>query len=77
MALEVKQLLSETEEKMELSAMHLDETLSHIRAGKANVKILDPVRIEYYGSMSPLSGVATITTPDARTIMIQPWEKKC
>lgn len=73
---DVKELLNEAEENMEMAAMHLDESLSRIRAGKANVRILDPIRIDYYGSMSPLSGVATITTPDARTIMIQPWEKK-
>lgn len=73
---DVKELLNEAEENMEMAAMHLDDSLSRIRAGKANVRILDPIRIDYYGSMSPLSGVATITTPDARTIMIQPWEKK-
>ena len=44
--------------------------------GKANVRILDAVRVEYYGSVVPLSNVSTITTPDARTISIQPWEKK-
>ena len=50
--------------------------MAHIRAGKANVRILDAVRVEYYGSVVPLSNVSTITTPDARTISIQPWEKK-
>lgn len=53
----------------------LDESLAHIRAGKANPRILDGVRVEYYGSTVPISNVATITTPDARTITIQPWEK--
>ncbi len=56
--------------------MFLDDALAHIRAGKASARILDPVRVDYYGSMSPLANVATITTPDARTIQIQPWEKK-
>ena len=46
-----------------------------IRAGKANPRILDAVRVEYYGSIVPISNVATITTPDARTITILPWEK--
>ena len=50
--------------------------LWHISAGKASARILDPVRVDYYGSMSPLANVATVTTPDARTIQIQPWEKK-
>ena len=50
--------------------------LSHIRAGKANPKILDCVRVMYYGAPVPLTNVATVTVPDARTIMITPWEKK-
>ncbi len=61
---------------MAASVDFLDEALAHIRAGKANVKILDNVKIDYYGTMTPLSGVATINTPDAKTISIQPWEKK-
>ena len=55
---------------------YLDEQLAHIRAGKANPKILDSVRVMYYGAPVPLSNVATVTVPDARTIMITPWEKK-
>jgi ribosome recycling factor len=61
--------------KMEAAVLFLDDSLARIRAGKANARILDAVRVEYYGSMTPLSGVASITTPDARTIAIQPWEK--
>jgi ribosome recycling factor len=49
--------------------------LAHIRAGKANTRILDGVKVEYYGSHVPLTNVATVTTPDAKTITIQPWEK--
>lgn len=55
--------------------MYLDDALAHIRAGKASARILDPVRVDYYGSQTPLANVSTITTPDARTIQIQPWEK--
>ena len=54
---------------------HLDDALARIRAGKANVRILDAVRVEYYGQNVPLTNVASITTPDAKTIAIQPWEK--
>ena len=61
---------------MQSAVMFLDDALAHIRAGKASTRILDPVRVEYYGQMAPLTNVATITTPDARTIQIQPWEKK-
>ena len=64
------------EEQMQNSVAHLDDVLQHIRAGKANPRILDPIWIDYYGSMSPLANCATITTPDARTIAITPWEKK-
>lgn len=61
---------------MQSAILFLDDALAHIRAGKASARILDPVRVDYYGSMSPLANVATVTTPDARTIQIQPWEKK-
>ena len=73
--IDVKQNLADASEKMEAAVLFLDDSLARIRAGKASVRILDPVRVEYYGSMTPLSGVASITTPDARTIAIQPWEK--
>ena len=73
--IDVKQNLADASEKMEAAVLFLDDSLARIRAGKANARILDAVRVEYYGSMTPLSGVASITTPDARTIAIQPWEK--
>ena len=73
---ELELLESAAEEQMQNAVAHLDDTLQHIRAGKANPRILDPIKIDYYGVMSPLSSCATITTPDARTIAIQPWEKK-
>lgn len=72
---EVKDFLKAAEENMEGTLLFLDESLAHIRAGKANVRILDGVKVEYYGSMVPISTVSTITTPDARTINIQVWEK--
>ncbi len=72
---EVKKYLDEAEEKMEMASMHLEESLSRIRAGKANVHILDGVRVDSYGSMVPLSNVASLTTPDARSIAIKPWDK--
>ncbi|MDE7153918.1 MAG: ribosome recycling factor [Muribaculaceae bacterium] len=70
-----KTYLSAAEEKMELAVAYLDESLAHIRAGKANPKILDGIRVNYYGSMAPISNVANISVPDARTIAITPWEK--
>ena len=74
--IEPKQILNDAEELMESAVMYLDDALARIRAGKASARILDVVKVEYYGQMSPLANVATITTPDARTIQIQPWEKK-
>ncbi|MBP6230302.1 MAG: ribosome recycling factor [Paludibacteraceae bacterium] len=73
--METKQYLSAASEKMESTLLFLDDTLAHIRAGKANIRILDNVKVDYYGSIVPLSNVASLTTPDARTISIQPWEK--
>lgn len=73
--MEVKDYLKPAEEKMELAVAYLDESLAHIRAGKANPKILDGIRVEYYGGMVPVSQVANISVPDARTITITPWEK--
>ncbi|MCB0793194.1 MAG: ribosome recycling factor [Flavobacteriales bacterium] len=55
---------------------HLETELAKIRAGRANPAMLDGIRVDYYGSEMPLSQVSNINTPDARTIMIQPWEKK-
>lgn len=73
--MDVKDYLQPAEEKMELAVAYLDEALAHIRAGKANPKILDGVRVNYYGGMVPVSNVANIAVPDARTITITPWEK--
>jgi len=72
---DVKQFIRAAETKMADAISYLDEQLSHIRAGKANPKILDGVKVPYYGSLVPLTNVATVTTPDAKTIIITPWEK--
>ena len=72
---DVKEYLSEAEEKMEMATMYLEDALSRIRAGRANVHILDGVRVDSYGSKVPLNNVSSLTTPDARTIAIKPWDK--
>ncbi len=72
---DTKQYVKAAEEKMNFAIDYLDEQLARIRAGKANPKILDGVKLEYYGSVVPLSNVASINTPDAKTIIITPWEK--
>ena len=73
---DTKQMIDAGEEKMTFAIEYLDEQLSRIRAGKANPKILDCVKVVYYGAPTPLSNVASITVPDARTILVTPWEKK-
>ena len=72
---DVKKIEKDSEEKMQHAVTFLEETLSTIRAGKANVRILDGVKVEYYGSLVPLSNIATVSTPDAKTITVLPWEK--
>ena len=72
---DVNHYLNPAEEKMELAVAYLEETLARIRAGKANPKILDGIRVDYYGSQAPISNVANVAVPDARTISITPWEK--
>ena len=58
--------------RMEGALNHLEEDFGSVRAGRANAKVLDRITVEYYGSETALSGVATISTPDARTLVIQP-----
>lgn len=72
---DVNSYIKPAEEKMQMAVEFLDETLARIRAGKANPKILDGVRVDYYGSAAPISNVANVSVPDARTIVITPWEK--
>ena len=73
--IDVKTYLAPAAEKMELAEAFLDDSLSHIRAGKASSKLIDGIRVEYYGSLVPISNVANVSVPDARTIAITPWEK--
>lgn len=71
----INEYLQTAEKEMQKAISFLNDSLSHIRAGKANVRILDGIKVDYYGTMTALSGIASITTPDAKTIAIQPWEK--
>ncbi len=72
---EVQMVIDICRERMELAISHLDKELAHIRAGKASPRMLDSVLVNYYGSMVPIVQVSNISTPDARTISVQPWEK--
>ena len=62
--------------KMDKTLEHLDEEFAAVRAGRANAKVLDRITVEYYGSETQLAGVATISSPDARTLVISPWDTK-
>ena len=64
------------ERRMGKALDHLQEEFGAVRAGRANAKVLDRISVEYYGSETPLSGVATISSPDARTLVISPWDTK-
>jgi ribosome recycling factor len=71
----VDQVMQHTKEMMNKAIAHLEGELLKIRTGKATPNMLDSVMVEYYGAITPLSQIANVNTPDARTIVVQPWEK--
>src|SRR5436190_12055247 len=72
---ELNKLLEQSRSQMDKAIEHLNHELTKIRAGKASPQMLDSVVVEAYGVATPLAGVGSINTPDARTIVIQPWDK--
>jgi len=72
---DIKPIIDHMQDHMQKAISHLEAELVKIRAGKASPAMLDGVMVDYYGAMTPLSQVANINTPEARTIVIQPWEK--
>jgi ribosome recycling factor len=73
--MEVKEILHFAEDGMKKAIDHCHIELAKIRTGRASTSLLDSVRVDYYGSPVPLSQVASISTPDATVIVVQPWEK--
>ena len=71
----IKKQVTDAKALMDKAIDHADSELNKIRAGKASPSLLDDVMVDYYGSPTPLSQVGSVNTPDARTIIIQPWEK--
>jgi len=71
----MQQIIADTQSNMKKAITHLESELTKIRAGKATATMLDGIMVDYYGSPTPINQVANITTPDARTISLQPWEK--
>ena len=74
--MDTKTILNEASSRMQKAIDHLEEELLNVRAGKASINVLNGVMVEYFGSQVPVSGAASVTVPDARTILIQPWDKK-
>ena len=73
--MDTKTILNDASTRMQKAVDHLEEELLNIRAGKASVNVLNGVMVEYYGSQVPVSGAASVTVPDAKTVLIQPWDK--
>ena len=73
--MDTKTIINGATDRMKRTVDHLEEELLNIRAGKASTNVLNSVFVDYYGSQTPVSGVASVTVPDARTILIQPWDK--
>jgi len=67
-------MYDEYESKMKKTVEVLQSQFSAIRAGRANPSVLDQIKVEYYGSLTPINQIASISTPDPRTLMIQPWD---
>ena len=72
---EIQIYLETAKEMMETAVSHTQAEFAKIRAGKAQPSMLDGIEVEYYGTMTPLNQVSSVTTPDARTLSIKPWEK--
>jgi ribosome recycling factor len=72
---ELELYLEDARESMTKALNHVGHELTKIRAGKANPSMLDGLMVSYYGAMTPLQQVASVTTPDARTLFVKPWEK--
>ena len=72
---EVEFCLEETKEGMHSALLHLEKELQKVRAGKASPQMLEGVKIDYYGAMTPIEQAANVHTPDARQIIVQPWDK--
>ena len=73
--MDTKTILNEASGRMQKAIDHLEEELLNVRAGKASPNALNGIMVDYFGSQVPVSGAASVTVPDAKTILIQPWDK--
>src|SRR5215470_2872911 len=72
----IQQIIGDAKTNMEKAIQHLETELTHVRAGKITPAVLDGIQIDYYGTHMPINQAANVSIADARTLMIQPWEKK-
>jgi len=71
----IKEVIADTEKRMKKSIVALQASFATVRSGKANIQMLDGIKVDYYDTPTPLSQVGSISTPEARLLVIQPWEK--
>ncbi|MCX7879129.1 MAG: ribosome recycling factor [Ignavibacteria bacterium] len=72
--MDVEQVVSKAKEQMEKSLMHFKEQIAKVRTGRANASLLENIKVDYYGTLTPIPQIATINIPDAKTIIVQPWD---
>ena len=73
--MEVEEIMMNAEERMENALDALGNSFASVRTGRANARVLDRIKVEYYGAMTPINQIAGIKTPDARLLVIEPWDK--
>ena len=71
----IKDIINDAEERMKKSVEHLSKDLASLRAGRANPAMVEKLTVEYYGVNTPINQLANITVPEARLLVIQPWDK--
>ncbi len=74
--METQPILDAAKEKMKDTLVYLEDELANIRAGKATTNVLNGIMVDYYGAQSPVNQVASVTVPDAKTVLVAPWDKK-
>ncbi len=72
----MREAIKDAEDKMKKALASLDKEFSRLRTGRASTSLLDGIRVDYYGTPTPLDQIASVSTPDSRTITIQPWDRK-
>ncbi len=72
----MREAIKDAEDKMKKALASLDKEFSRLRTGRATTSLLDGIRVDYYGTPTPLDQIASVSTPDSRTITIQPWDRK-